>query len=117
MIAASIVAAAAHNLMALRSSTRWTRLGVAFGFGLFHGLGFAGGLLVAMSGMAGIGVATAIAAFSVGVEIGHQLVAVPLFVGLQLLQRFETSGAPLARRAGSAVVLLAGLYYFGHALP
>src|SRR5256884_5348298 len=41
------------------------RLLVAFGFGLFHGLGFAGGLLEAMAGLPGVAVATAIAAFSV----------------------------------------------------
>jgi hypothetical protein len=35
---------------------------VAFGFGLFHGLGFAGGLLEAMKGMPGVNLAVALVA-------------------------------------------------------
>jgi HupE / UreJ protein len=70
MIAGSIVLVALQNLLWPTRARGWTRLGVAFGFGLFHGLGFAGGLLSAMEGMAGVAIVTAIAAFSFGVEIG-----------------------------------------------
>src|SRR5207248_11269167 len=62
MIAASIVFVALQNLFAPAHSRGLTRIGVAFGFVLFHVLGFAGGLLPAMVGMQGVAVATAIAA-------------------------------------------------------
>ena len=44
MIAASIVFVAVQNVAWPRSSRGWGRIAVAFAFGLFHGLGFAGGL-------------------------------------------------------------------------
>ena len=37
-----------------------------FSFGLFHGLGFAGGLKEAMSGMPGVGLAAALIGFQFG---------------------------------------------------
>jgi len=47
--------------------------------GLFHGLGFAGGLLSAMEGMTGLAIGSPLLLFSLGVEIGHQVVVLPLF--------------------------------------
>ena len=86
---------------------------------LFHGLGFAGGLLDAMSGMALGSVALAIVAFSIGVEIGHQVVVLPAFYGLTLLRRADT-GIPRfskwAQRYGSVIISLFGLAYFYAAL-
>jgi HupE / UreJ protein len=64
MIAASIVFVAAQNLFWPKQSRGGSRLLVAFLFGLFHGLGFASGLLEAMSGLRAAGAAVAIAAFS-----------------------------------------------------
>ena len=52
MISASIVFVAVQNIIAPRQARGWTRLAAAFFFGLFHGLGFAGGLLDAMAGAA-----------------------------------------------------------------
>ncbi|MEC4748943.1 HupE/UreJ family protein [Methylomicrobium sp. Wu6] len=119
MIAASIVAVAIQNIYWPERSHGGARLVLAFGFGLFHGLGFAGGLLDAMSGMAFASVALAIIAFSVGVEIGHQIVVLPAFVGLILLRRVD-AGTPRfsqkARRYGSAIISLFGLAYFYSAL-
>lgn len=51
MIAASIIFVALQNVFWPERSRGWSRLVVAFVFGLFHGLGFAGGLLDAMSQM------------------------------------------------------------------
>jgi hypothetical protein len=79
MIAASIVFVAFQNVFWPRQSRGSLRLVIAFGFGLFHGLGFAGGLKEAMSGMPGAGLAAALIGFSLGVEIGHQMVVLPLF--------------------------------------
>lgn len=119
MIAASIVFVALQNIFWPEQSRGWTRLAVAFGFGLFHGLGFAGGLLEAMAGLPGVAVATAIVAFSIGVELGHQVVVLPLFAVLRPLRQRATSrgaGVPLAVRLASGVVSFAGMYYLVVAL-
>ena len=117
MIAASIVFVAAQNIFFPAQSRGWTRLAVAFGFGLFHGLGFAGGLLDAMEGLPGLAVATAIVAFSIGVELGHQAVVLPLFFGLKPLRKNPEIAArfPIQRYA-SAAVCFAGMYYLTAAL-
>ncbi|MGZ8929269.1 MAG: HupE/UreJ family protein [Methylobacter sp.] len=111
MIALSIVAAAVQNIFWPRHSRGWERLLLAFGFGLFHGLGFAGGLLDAMSDMQISGAILAIASFSVGVEIGHQLVVLPAFYGLTLLRRYNAGQSRHAQRYGSALISLFGLAY------
>jgi hypothetical protein len=114
MIAASIVVVAAQNVFWPDTSRGRSRLLVAFGFGLFHGLGFAGGLLEAMSSLTTAGIAWAIAAFSLGVEIGHQVVVMPVFGALYALRRIgggKSEGERLVRRYGSAVVLLLGIIY------
>jgi hydrogenase/urease accessory protein HupE len=117
MIAASIVFVAAQNIFWPAQSRGWSRLAVAFGFGLFHGLGFAGGLLDAMVDLPGMAVATAIVAFSIGVELGHQVVVLPLFAGLKLWRAKAAQPArfPVAR-LGSAAVCFAGMYYLVAAL-
>ena len=125
LIAASIVFVALQNVFWPDSSRGTTRLGVAFFFGLFHGLGFAGGLLNVMSAMPGAAVGLAILGFSVGVEIGHQCVVLPLF-GLTSLLRLageHSRDAGVASRAGewllrggSAVISAAGMFYFIAAL-
>lgn len=117
MIAASIVAVAVQNLCAPRQTHGWPRLAVAFGFGLFHGLGFAGGLLEAMAGLPGTAITTAIVAFSVGVELGHQVVALPLFGLVMIFRQIDARTTepgkltPRSRQVGSALVSLAGIYY------
>ena len=122
MIAASIVFVALQNLFAPTHSRGLTRLGVAFGFGLFHGLGFAGGLLQAMEGMQGVAVATAIAAFSVGVEVGHQVVALPLFAVMKLTRACSQRTTHPGRLpywfscTASSVICVAGMVYLVAAL-
>jgi hypothetical protein len=112
VIALSIVFVAAENVLAPRRAHSRIRLAIAFGFGLIHGLGFAGGLLEAMEGLPAIGIWIALAAFSLGVEIGHQIVVLPLF-GLLALGRkgprenFQRG----AVRYGSALISLCGAYY------
>jgi hypothetical protein len=109
-----------QNALVPRSARGVGRLGVAFAFGLFHGLGFAGGLLAAMEGMAGVVASTAIAGFSLGVELGHQAVVLPIFGVLALLRR--QAGAPVTPAAGhvlrygSAAICAAGLFYLIEAL-
>ena len=56
-------------------------------------------------------------AFSVGVEIGHQMVVVPLFAALKLARRTRSDLEAkerlslVAQRVGSAAVSLAGMFY------
>jgi len=122
MIAASIVFVAFQNLMAPSQARGRLRLAIAFAFGLFHGLGFAGGLLSAMEGMQTTMVVTAIVAFSLGVELGHQVVALPLFAAMKITQRYagsrSSSRAPYVwiSRVGSGAIGIAGTVYLVAAL-
>lgn len=77
LIALSIVYMAIENLLGSRLDRRW---GVAFGFGLIHGLGFAFALQDTLQ-FAGTHLLAALLAFNVGVELGQLLLlvlAVPL---------------------------------------
>ena len=122
MIAASIVFVAIANVLGPNPSRGWMRLGTAFFFGLFHGLGFAGGLISATEGMSGIAIGLAIAAFSLGVELGHQMVVLPLFAGLKLARFTRTDVLGRERlslamlRGGSLLIALAGAVYLVAAL-
>jgi hypothetical protein len=115
MIAGSIVFVALQNALWPKKSQGWGRLLVAFLFGLFHGLGFAGGLLESVSNRPATGVAVAIAGFSAGVEIGHLVVVLPTFLLLGLLRR-ATAKHQLVRRYGSGMISVAGTVYFVAAL-
>jgi len=122
MIAGSIVFMAFANLAWPKKTRGGARLATAFFFGLFHGLGFAGGLLDAMNGMSGMAVGVAIAAFSLGVEIGHQMVVLPVFFGLRLARNLRADEAGrewisrVAMRGGSALICAAGIVYLVAAL-
>jgi len=117
VIALSIVFVALENILCPRRAHSQLRLAVAFGFGLIHGLGFAGGLLDAMEGLPSIGIWIALAAFSLGVEIGHQIVVLPLF-GLLTLSRHNVRAKVQASilRFGSVIISCCGGYYFVVAL-
>jgi len=116
-IALSIVFVALENVLWPHRAHSRTRLVVAFGFGLVHGLGFAGGLLDAMHGLPAIGIWVALLAFSLGVELGNQFVVLPLF-GLATLGRHMSRGGgyPFVLRYGSALISCSGAYYFAVAL-
>ena len=118
IISASIVFIAIQNVFWPRRARGWARPGAAFFFGLFHGLGFAGGLLEAMREMPGETMLLAILAFSVGVEVGHQMVVLPLFTFLKAARHTRSDTGTRARlamafqRIGSAGISVAGAYYF-----
>jgi len=116
MIAGSIVLVALVNVFWPQQSRGGLRLLTVFFFGLFHGLGFAGGLLDAMAGMPVQTIGWAIAAFSLGVELGHQVIVLPIFFALQQLVRFSPADKPrqyrlAVMRGGSLVISLAGMVY------
>jgi hydrogenase/urease accessory protein HupE len=122
IIAASIVFVALQNVFWPERTRDWTRLVVAFFFGLFHGLGFAGGLLDAMQGMPTDALTLAIVGFSAGVELGHQVVVLPIFCVLKLGRnwRSRTAGSQeavqLFSRWGSGAIAVAGAVYLVAAL-
>jgi hypothetical protein len=122
VISVSIVFVAMQNLMQPWQSHGASRLIVAFLFGLFHGLGFAGGLMDLMHAMPHTVLALALVGFSLGVEAGNQFVLLPLYailVGARLLA--ERSGRCLwtttaMRRIGSGIIAAGGVYFLGLAL-
>ena len=122
VIAASIIFVAVQNVFWPERTRDWTRLAVAFFFGLFHGLGFAGGLLEAMQGMSSNALVLAILGFSVGVEVGHQVVVLPTFCALKLARGWRLgpnqneARTLLISRYASAAISVAGMVYFGAAL-
>lgn len=122
LIAASIVLVALQNVFWPASAHGRSRLAVAFFFGLFHGLGFAGGLLDLMHQMPKETILRALLGFSLGVEVGHQMVLLPLFTLLKVARGKRVGGAGQARlsvalrRFGSIGIALAGLCYLGVAL-
>ena len=113
IISGSIVFVALENLFFPKRAQSRMRLAVAFGFGLIHGLGFAGGLLEAMEGLPALGIGLAILAFSIGVEVGHQVVVLPLF-GVLRLGRLQWTPSVDTRvlRFASALITVGGLYFF-----
>ncbi len=117
VIALSIVFVALENVLFPRRARSPARLAVAFCFGLIHGLGFAGGLLEAMEGLPGTALWIALAAFSLGVETGHQTVVLPVFGLLRLGDRTVSAGArELAGQCASAAIAGAGAYFLVLAL-
>ncbi|HJS56471.1 MAG TPA: HupE/UreJ family protein [Vicinamibacteria bacterium] len=105
LIALSIVYVGVENVA--RAELRWSRLILVFGFGLLHGLGFAGVLR-------GLGwpedrKLTALLAFNAGVELGQLAV-----IGLAIAALAMAERAGLDRRrlgfAASLGIAAAGLY-------
>jgi hypothetical protein len=117
-IAASIVFVAVQNAVWPKQSRGWSRLAVAFGFGLFHGLGFASGLREAMGSLPAVALGAALLAFSIGVEVAHQCVVLPLYGVLRLAMGRQESGqlAKRVMRIGSCGVAVGGVWFLMHAL-
>jgi hydrogenase/urease accessory protein HupE len=109
VIALSIVAVALENLMHRKVHFEW-RIWLAFGFGFFHGFGFAGAL--AEAGLPQDAIAWSLAAFNLGVEIGQAglvLLVVPL---LEISGRLSPVLTGAATRCASFGIAAAGLVWF-----
>jgi hypothetical protein len=106
LIALSIVYVAVENLVTER--LRPWRIALVFGFGLLHGLGFAGAL--AALGLPAGERPVALLAFNAGVELGQLAVVLPAWGLLALAVR---RGIPRARlvRPLSILIGAAGLYW------
>ena len=82
IIAASIAAAALHNLKPIFPNREWS---LSFAFGLFHGMGFAS--LVSDLDVSRSSQLISLLGRNVGIEIGQVVVILLLFPGLFLLRR------------------------------
>lgn len=104
LIALSIAFVALENLL---GATRH-RLPVVFGFGLLHGLGFAGSLRITdeVSG----DLLVSLLSFNVGIETGQALLLVAVFPLLLLVRK--TGYAVPAQRTATGVVAAFGLFWF-----
>ncbi len=105
VIAASIVIAALNNLYPLVSRGLWM---VAFGFGLIHGVGFAGALQAL--GLPSTGLLLSLFSFNLGVEIG-QMAIVAVFLPLAFWAGRTPLYPRLVLRFGSlGIALIASLW-------
>lgn len=128
VIAGSIVVVGLQNLLAPGQARGHGRLGLAFGFGLIHGLGFAGGLADALGNASGARLAVPIVAFCLGVELAHLAFGAPMFGILKAIERHgadagaSASPSPGGRlwvqvqRWGSLLVSAGGAWYLWAAL-
>jgi hypothetical protein len=112
IIAASIIFVAVENLMRKDSALSKQRLAVAFGFGLVHGMGLGGALLENLKDLPGNAVGWAIAAFCVGVEIGHLCVVAPLSGVLKVGNDMSGNRFRSAALVGGSVLIAAGGAYY-----
>ncbi|NNK91214.1 MAG: hypothetical protein HKO87_02175 [Acidimicrobiia bacterium] len=104
VIALSIIAAAAHNLRPVFANKEHL---IAFGFGIFHGFGFAG--LLSDLGVGRGQRVLSLFGFNVGVEIGQAFIILLLFPALFLLRR--TALYPMFLRVSSVVLgVVAGVW-------
>ncbi len=109
LIALSIVAVAFENLRRTRDAKDWRPL-IAFGFGLIHGFGFAGGLVEA--GLPHGALGWALASFNIGVECAQAsivLVVTPLLI---LLAKTKPKISYRVVTAGSLAIAVAGAFWF-----
>lgn len=109
-IAASIVFVGVENLWRRGAEPRG-RWALTFAFGLVHGFGFASVLRDLGVGSSSEGIALPLLTFNLGVELGQIVVAaavLPVVWRLRRSEKFVTRGIPVL----SAVVALAGLYWF-----
>jgi hypothetical protein len=117
VIAGSIVVVALENLLRRDAHLTARRLGVAFVFGFGHGMGLGGALLENLKDLPAGAAGWAIAAFCVGVEIGHLCVVAPLSgvlkIGRDLGQERFRQGV---LRWGSLVIAAGGVWYLAAAL-
>jgi hypothetical protein len=102
IIAISIAIAALHNIHPIWPNREWI---MAFGFGLFHGFGFAG--LLSELGLTESDRLVSLLGFNLGVEIGQVAIILMVFPVLYLMRRTRAF-VPLMN-VGSVVLALIAL--------
>ena len=107
LIAVSIAYIAMENLMTT-SVSRW-RLAIVFGFGLLHGLGFAGAL--AELGISGTGLPVTLVGFNVGVELGQLAVVLAAAIVMRLLPVASENRRRYLTNPASAAIAAMGVIW------
>ena len=105
IIAFSIALAALHNIKPLIKGKEWL---IAFGFGLFHGFGFAS--VLGEKGLSGDYMILSLLGFNLGVEIGQVLIICMIFPVLFLIRRLKFY--PAVIKYGSIVLIFIAMYWF-----
>ena len=108
LIAASIVYVCVENVVSDKLQ-RW-RPAVVFGFGLLHGLGFAG--VLREIGLQPGHFIAGLVAFNVGVELGQLSVIAGCFLGIGLWFRHKTYYRSAITIPASLVIAVIGAYWF-----
>lgn len=105
IIAISIALAAYHNITPIFKSKEWI---IAFGFGLFHGFGFAS--VLGEKGLGGDYMILSLLGFNVGVELGQVLIICMVFPILFLIRKMKIY--PGVIKYGSMVLIFISIYWF-----
>jgi hydrogenase/urease accessory protein HupE len=109
MIAFSILVVGIENL--LTGKPRFShRVAMAFGFGFFHGFGFAGALTE--SGLPQNAIAASLAAFNIGVELGQGLIVALTAPLLAHLIRQSPALHLKVVRVAATLIAIAGAAWF-----
>lgn len=107
VIALSLVAVALENLRERKEHSQWPRLAIVFGFGLIHGLGFAGALSAWLQPSEGF--LTALISANIGVEAAQ--VALLAIAWILTLRWHTTKAFQWVRVAGCfAIAGIGGLW-------
>jgi len=109
VIAFSIVVVGVENLWRRGANYR-LRVGLAFGFGFFHGFGFAGALTEA--GLPQQAIGWSLAAFNIGVELGQGCILVAVLPLLGWIARRSPVARQRTTRYLSIVIAIAGAFWF-----
>jgi hypothetical protein len=107
LIAVSIAYIAIENLMTT-SISKW-RLAIVFGFGLLHGLGFAGAL--ADLGISGTDLPATLVGFNVGVELGQLAVVLAAATVMWLLPVASVDRRRYLTNPASAAIAAMGAFW------
>lgn len=102
--------AAEPRALAGLSRVEWLRVGVVFGFGLVHGIGFAGAL--GIDEQFAWGLLGALLVFNLGIETAQFTIIVLVFPLLVLLRRRVPRAGVWVAVVVSAGVAIAGLFWF-----
>jgi len=108
VIALSIVAVALENLSSRRRDY-WLRVGLAFGFGFFHGFGFAGALTEA--GLPREAIGWSLASFNIGVELGQGCILLAALPILAAIGRRGVEARARFTRYASVGIAAAGVFW------
>jgi hydrogenase/urease accessory protein HupE len=114
IIALSIVAVGLENLYRQRIDGPATdyplRITLAFGFGFFHGFGFAGALTEA--GLPQQAIGWSLAAFNLGVELGQGTILLAVLPILHAITRYSPTARQRTTRYASILIAIAGAIWF-----